>query len=272
MYALILLLALLVFLFLFAPKGRRGDPKLDALRGWSYAHRGLHDAEKPENSLSAFRSALEHGYGIELDVHLLKDGTLAVLHDSSLVRMTGREGMIEDLTTDALCDYPLAGTKETIPTFAQVLSLFDGKAPMIVELKCANGNHAELVEKTCALLRDYHGAWCMESFDPRCVYYLKRHHSDIVRGQLTQNYFAENPSLSFPIRFLLTHNLLNWLTKPDFVAYRFPDRRATPTYAIWKKLWGIQGVAWTLRTQEEYAQARSEGMLPIFEGFLPDKN
>ncbi len=271
MYAISLMLALIILIFLFAPKGRRGNTKLQSLRGWSYAHRGLHDAEHPENSLAAFRAARDHGFGIELDVHLLKDGTLAVLHDSSLTRMTGCEGMIEDLTADDLPRFHLAGTQETIPTFSQVLEVFDGKAPIIVELKCANGNHAALVEKACALLHNYNGAWCMESFDPRCVYYLKRHHGEIVRGQLAENYFASKPPLNFPIRFLLTHNLLNWITKPDFVAYRFQDRRTTPTYTIWKNIWKIQGVAWTISTSEEHEQALREGLLPIFEGFLPEK-
>ena len=45
------------------------------------AHRGLHDREKPENSLPAFRAAVEHGFPIETDIHLLKDGNLVVFHD-----------------------------------------------------------------------------------------------------------------------------------------------------------------------------------------------
>ena len=58
------------------------------LARWDYAHRGLHDKEvgSPENSLAAFKEAVESGYGAELDVHLLKDGNLAVIHDSSLFR------------------------------------------------------------------------------------------------------------------------------------------------------------------------------------------
>jgi len=116
-------------LYVLSTQGRTGHPGLSALQGWNYAHRGLHDAEKPENSMAAFRAALENGYGIELDIHLIKDGNLAVIHDTSLLRTTGRDGKITDLTTEDLANYHLNGTQETIPTFRQVLELFAGKAP-----------------------------------------------------------------------------------------------------------------------------------------------
>ena len=84
----LLILVLLAVLFLLSLKGRTGHKNLAALRGWNYAHRGLHSEGIPENSMAAFKAALDHGYGIELDVHLLKDGNLAVIHDSLLNRTT----------------------------------------------------------------------------------------------------------------------------------------------------------------------------------------
>ena len=62
------------------------------------AHRGLHDAKAPENSLAAFRRAMEHGYVIELDVHMLADGKIVVFHDDNLKRMTGVDAVIKDET------------------------------------------------------------------------------------------------------------------------------------------------------------------------------
>lgn len=55
------------------------------------AHRGLFDnhSEAPENSLAAFRKAVDQGFGIELDVQLTKDGKLVVFHDFDLKRMCG---------------------------------------------------------------------------------------------------------------------------------------------------------------------------------------
>lgn len=98
MFVLILLILILMILHLLCLRGRKNQPGMETLRGWFYAHRGLHDDEKPENSLAAYKAALDKGYGIEFDVHLLKDGSLAVMHDSDLKRTTGREGFMEDLT------------------------------------------------------------------------------------------------------------------------------------------------------------------------------
>ena len=141
--------------YLLALRGRTGHPGLSALRGWNYAHRGLHSPGVPENSLAAFRAAVEHGYGAELDVHLLKDGGLAVIHDSKLIRTTGREGRVEDLTTAELKNYPLEGTEETIPTFREVLEVFSGRTPLIIELKPEGNNHAALCKAACEAMQGY---------------------------------------------------------------------------------------------------------------------
>ena len=121
-------------LYVLSLRCRRGNPQLQKLRLWAYAHRGLHGKGVPENSMAAFRLALEKGYGIELDVHLMADGNLAVIHDASLLRTAGADVQIEDLTLKDLSKYRLEGTQEQIPLFSDVLKLFDGKAPMIIEL------------------------------------------------------------------------------------------------------------------------------------------
>ena len=146
MTALYIILGLAVAVcggYLLMIRCRKGHPGLEALQGFSYAHRGLHGNGVPENSMTAFRLALEQGYGIELDVHLMKDGTLAVIHDASLLRTAGVDVKIEDLTLEDLDQYRLEGTDEKIPLFDEVLDLFEGKAPMIIELK-AHGNAAAL--------------------------------------------------------------------------------------------------------------------------------
>lgn len=267
------LLLLLVILagVLWAVGGRRNHPGMDDLRGWAYAHRGLHRKGVPENSMAAFRAALDGGYGIELDLHLTKDGHLAVIHDSSLSRTAGIDQKITDLTFSELSQYPLEGTEETIPEFSQVLSLFAGKAPMIVELKPDDGNYQALTDAAVKALEGYEGPWCMESFDPRCVYYLKKAYPQIIRGQLAENFMSTGKHLPFFIRFYLTHNLFNLFTRPDFVAYRFDHRKVTPTNSLWQKLWKLQGVTWTLRSQADFDQAVQEGWLPIFENFIPEE-
>ena len=265
---LLIILLILVALYLLSLCCRRGHKGLAQLQGWKYAHRGLHNEVRPENSMAAFRAALENGFGIELDIHLLKDGNLAVIHDSSLKRTADADVMIEDLTTEELDHYHLAGTDETIPAFSQVLELFSGKAPLIVELKTAGKNYAQLAEAACKMLDTYPGTYCIESFDPRCILWLKKHRPDIVRGQLSRNFLSTETSVPWILRFMLTYQLLNFLIQPDFVAYKFEDRKNLSNFLA-RKLWGVQGVSWTIRDRKDLEQATEEDYLPIFEGFMP---
>ena len=85
--------------------------------------------------MGVITSAAAGGFGAELDVHLMADGQLAVVHDSDLSRVCGKKAFIEDLTAGDLKDYPLQGTGETIPLLKDVLALFEGKTPLVVELK-----------------------------------------------------------------------------------------------------------------------------------------
>ncbi|MBO5666338.1 MAG: glycerophosphodiester phosphodiesterase, partial [Firmicutes bacterium] len=220
MKLVILFLVILCILYILMIRCRGNHPKMESLRGWSYAHRGLHGEGVPENSMKAFRLALEGGYGIELDIHLLKDGNLAVIHDSSLKRTAGVDVEIEDLTTEDLKNYTLEGTDETIPQFQDVLDLFNGKAPLIVELKAVRGNHAALTEAAVKMLEKYQGAYCIESFDPRCILWLKKNRPEIIRGQLSQNFLKKDENLSLVLRFVLTHLLANVATVPDFIAFK----------------------------------------------------
>jgi len=263
------LLLILIAVYLFAIRCRKGHPGFEQFRGWAYAHRGLHGNGVPENSMAAFRAALEQGYGIELDIHLLKDGNLAVIHDSLLNRTTGQPGHVEDLTTAQLKEYPLEGTEQTIPEFMDVLTLYNGKAPLIVELKPENGNHAALTEAACRMLDTYKGAYCLESFDPRCMAWLKKNRPDIIRGQLTENFVKRKNDLPDYLKFALTHLLTNILCTPDFVAYKFEDRKDSPSVWLCRNLWKAQAVTWTIRTREDYDTAVKEGWLPIFEYFTP---
>ncbi len=258
----------LTILYLLSLRGRTGHPGLAALRGWNYAHRGLHSAGIPENSLAAFRAAVDRGYGAEFDLHLLKDGNIAVIHDSKLLRTTGKEGVVEDLTTADLKNYPLEGTTETIPTFREVLEIFAGKAPIIIELKPVD-NAPELCRRACEMMEGYDGVYCMESFDPRCVLWLKKHRPDILRGQLAENSLRyKRTNLPLPLKAVLSWNLENFLCRPDFIAYDFGTRNTLSNF-LCRRLFGLQGVAWTLRDPKDHETALKEGWIPIFENYLP---
>ena len=269
MIYVLLVFLILVMTYSFLTIGRRGQPGFEKFHDYLYAHRGLHGGAVPENSMLAFRRAKNAGYGIELDIHLLKDGNLAVIHDSALKRTTGMDGIVEDLTGEELNNYFLEGTNQTIPLFSQVLELYNGEAPLIVELKCVGNNYAELCRKACQLLDGYNGLYCLESFDPRCVRWLKKNRPDLIRGQLSENYFKSPGSkLPWVLKWVLSWQMMNFLVMPDFVAYRFRDK-AHPSNWFARKLWKLHGVSWTLKTQQELSEALADNCLAIFEGFTP---
>lgn len=267
-----LVMVILAELMLLALQCRRGHPGLRILRLYRYAHRGFHDKPTiPENSMPAFRRAIEAGFGAELDVHLMRDGHLAVIHDSSLKRTAGVDVCVEDLTAAELAQYRLEGTKEHIPLFEEVLALFSGKTPLIVELKSANGNAAALAEATCALLDQYPEVnYCIESFDPFCIRWLKKHRPEIVRGQLSTQILKENPGnehsrLSY---FMLSNLLTNFLAQPDFVAYQASQRQCL-AMKLCRRIYRVQEVSWTIRSAAEMQTVEAEGAIPIFEKFDP---
>ncbi len=265
---LIVALLLLAVLYVLSLRGRVGYAGLEKLKGWSYAHRGLHGNGIPENSLAAFQAAVDNGYGAEFDVHLLADGGLGIMHDSDLERMTGVKGKIEDLTVQQLTDYHLQNSEQVIPTFQQVLEIFDGKAPLIIELKTEH-NAPQLCQAVCDALEGYKGVYCLESFDPRCVIWLKKNRPDLIRGQLSYDYMSDSQSpLPKILKFALRYNLENFLARPDFIAYEFGTRK-TLSNMICRKLWNIQGVSWTLKSKADYDTALEENWIPIFEGFKP---
>ena len=182
---------------------------------------------------------------------------------------TGREGYLEDLSADELKDYALDGTKETIPEFRDVLALFEGAGlPLIVEVKSFRDNFAELTERTMAELDKFGVKYCVESFDPRCVAWLKKHRPEVIRGQLSCDFLKDRGNLSLPMAFATTNLLGNIMAQPDFVAYKFEDKKNWAP-RLCRKLYGAQGVYWTIRSKEDLETAEREGAIAIFERFIP---
>ena len=241
-------------------------PWPEGMKSVRYAHRGLHhQPDAPENSLAAFRTAIEHGYGAELDVHLMKDGNLAVIHDSSLLRTAGADVAVEDLTKEDLAQYRLEGTDEKIPLLEEVLALFEGKTPLIVELKPEGGNHDRLAESVCAMLDRYQVTFCIESFDPRVLIWLKKNRPEIIRGQLSGDLRGVKNHGRFTM-WALTHLLSNGFTVPDFIAYDHKFRSHCTELRICRLLFRVQEVSWTVRDPERAERLEKTGNLIIFEG------
>lgn len=251
---------------------RRNQPGWEKLEGVRFAHRGLHNAEQgiPENSMSAFRAAIDHGFGVELDLHLMADGNLAVVHDSDLTRVCGRSALIEDLTAADLADYPLLGSEETIPLFEDVLELFQDKTPLIVELKVERGNARDLTDRTMKALQGWRGTYCVESFHPVALLRLREKYPEVLRGQLSQNFMRDSEvgNLTLPERFVMTHLLTTGLTKPDFIAYKHQDR-GNLSLRLMRRLYGVHEAGWTVRDEGTLRELEQEGIAPIFEQFVP---
>ena len=230
--------------------------------GVNYAHRGLHSRDRavPENSPAAFRLAAQAGYGVELDVQLSRDGQVVVFHDDTLDRVCGVSGRVDEYDYEQLRQMRLCGTEETIPLFSRVLEDLKGAGPLIVELKNGRRNR-ELCEKTYALLQDYRGEVCIESFNPFIVSWFRLHGKDLIRGQLAQpaKYYEGFP---FWQSFLLSHSLFNFLARPQFIAYRIGYRPPSVRAAT---AMGAMNFCWT--SHEPRNEKNRDGV--IFEFYKP---
>ena len=271
-FILDLLALLLIGLYLLSMMTKR-RPKSGfyaKLGDHHYAHRGLHaiQAGIPENSIRAFRLAANNGFGAELDVRMSRDGRLVVMHDESLKRTAGANANISAVTTQVLSQLNLEGTREKVPFLEEVLPLFDGKTPLLIEIKPENGNHAELTRKVTNLLKEYPGLdYMIESFDPRVLLWLKKHRPDIIRGQLSENFFRDDScNLNPVLRFLMSNLMGNFLTRPDFIAYKYEDRDDLAP-GLCRKLWGPQIFWWVVKSQAEANPLIEQGDMIIFEGF-----
>lgn len=265
---LIILWTPLVFLWMLGPN----KPRRKVMRPFEkvyIAHRGLHDASSgiPENSLKAFRLAVEAGYGMEMDLQLTKDGKLVIFHDKSLERICGVKKNLTDLTYEELQAYRLQGTDERIPLFEELLQIVDGKVPLIIEMK-SEGHCIRATRMACKRLESYRGIYCIESFHPACVWWVRRHYPKIPRGQLSMNYFIQEKDKPFYQKLVMTSMLFNVFSRPDFIAYEHSQKEQF-SYRLLRKVFRVENVAWTIKSQEELEAARDTFQVMIFEGFIP---
>lgn len=260
------IVGLAIYLFMLAP-GRLPDHS----RGlWAshYAHRGLHNRQRtiPENSLSAFKAAMEAGYGIELDLNLTVDGKVVVFHDETLERICGVNKAICECTYEELLQYRILNTSERIPLFSEVLELVSARVPLIIELKNTK-KFAELCRLTEAMLKGYQGLYCIESFHPAIVRWFFINAPHIVRGQLASG-TAQYSSLPRYQALLLSHLLTNLSCRPHFVAY--DHRYASKHIGLFLFKWmGGKRVAWTVRDSDDIAWCNIHFDAVIFEFYKP---
>lgn len=268
----IVIIAAVVLAFLAMNPGRGRPEEMRAFMRRPVAHRGLHDnkGEAPENSMAAYRLAVQRGYGIELDVRETKDGQLVTVHDRNLKRVAGCDRCVEDLTLDEIKALKLFGSEERIPHFADVLAMVGGRVPIVMEIKGDTLDMAlQTSEKAARLLDSYAGksSVCMESFHPAAVWWYRKHRPEMLRGQLSERFQGFGPRMSaalVPVSFLMT----NFLTRPDFIAYNL-RHRGLLRFRIQRHLFHAVCAAWTVRSQKQMDEAADDFDIFIFEGFEP---
>lgn len=288
---LIILILLVVLLYVLAIMPRLSNAKaMQPFVGVLFAHRGLYDnaAGIPENSLAAFKRAVEAGYGVELDVQLTRDKIPVVFHDFTLRRMArydkgaesegaainedgsfGVPGLLSDYTYAELKQFHLLNTSERIPLFTDVLKLVQGRVPLLVEIKSEDSDMT-VCEKTQRILRAYGGKYLVESFNPLVLNWYRAHADRVVRGQLSEAFVKEDQKYSGIKYKVLENLLLNFLSKPDFIAYnhKYADNLSL---RLCLSLFRARAAYYTVRTQEELDRLRRGGSMVIFEGFVPDR-
>ena len=231
------------------------------------AHRGLFDNQTlPENSLAAFDNAVKHGFAIELDVQMTKDGVLVVFHDDTLDRMTNATGVVEKMDYNQIKDITLLDTDCKIPTFKQILELVDGKTELLIEIKPYN-NVGCVEEKVAELLDGYKGDFAIESFNPLILRWFKKHRPNFVCGQLA----SECNGIPIPKfqKFVIKHMVLCRFCGCKFVAYNVNDIAKVKRVQRLRKKMPVLG--WTVCSQNHYEQTKQHYDNMIFDSFVPLK-
>ena len=228
------------------------------------AHRGLHNEEIPENSLKAFKNAIENNYAVEFAVRALADGSIVVFNDDTLGRMTGKDGYINNFTYDDVKELTLLKSEEHIPTFQEVLNLIDGKVPVLVEIK--NSGKVGFEKDVWKMLSKYKGEYAVQSFNPYSLEWFKINAPHVKRGQLA-SFFKGNKEIGFAKRYALKRMLLNKkVSEPHFISYQVEN---LPNKYV-KKYSDLPLLAWVVKDQETLNRVNKYCDNIIFEGFNPE--
>ena len=196
-----------------------------------YAHRGA-SAEAPENTLAAFRRALDAGAdGIEMDVHLASDGVPIVIHDDTLERTTDGSGAVaahraaQLQTLDAGSWFGPHFAGEPLPTLEEALRLLAGRLRINLEVKESRSGLAVL-----DLLRAFPTAdVVISSFDHALLTALRRTAPDLPLAVLLEaGNWRHALARAAALRACAFHPHANLVSRPLLAACR---RLQLPVFA-----------------------------------------
>ncbi|ASR38994.1 hypothetical protein BAY61_05630 [Prauserella marina] len=229
------------------------------------AHRGCYDAvEHPENSLPAFRRAIELGAPFEFDVQLTSDDEPIVVHDRDFSRVAGTcSAPVADLDLAAVRALRIGPADLPVPTLDDVLSLVDGAVPLLLDLRRWKAGNAKLERAVADRLRGYRGQTAVQSFDPIAVRRLRKLAPHVPVGQASGSLQSAGKLVGTLGRMMLS----NAITRPDFINYELAE---LPSRAVsfWRGR-GIPVIAFTAHSPEEELLARRFADNFLFSGYLP---
>lgn len=223
------------------------------------AHRGFHDigAGRAENSLGAFRAAIDAGFAIECDLQMCATGEPVVFHDPVLKRMTGLDGAVADHTPAELREMRLLDTADGIRTLRDHLDLVAGRVPVVLELKTIPVADCGFVAGVATALTDYKGPAAVMSFDhDLCAQFAallpKTPRGLTAEGDATTHAAHRSAMTDFDL---------------NFVSY---DVNELPNAFVDEaRQSGLPVICWTVRTPQQIALSRAHSDQMTFEGFDP---
>lgn len=244
-------------------------PFVDAGRVMVFAHRGG-SALAPENTLAAFDAGLACGAdGLELDVHLARDGIVVVHHDATLDRTTNGSGPIaactaDDLTSlDAGCrfpgsgDFPFRGRGLCVPTLTQVLARYP-TTRIIIEMKSgspdlaratlAEVRRARALERVCFAGADLGGLRVIRALAPDAATSAGRGE---IRSALYRSWAGLSPGWRWPAGGRGGDH-----PPPPYVVFQVPEkagfiRVVSPGFLRAVKRAGLPVQVWTVNREDD---------------------
>lgn len=236
------------------------------------AHRGLHSKELsiPENSIAAFKNAVNEKFDIELDVQLSKDKHVVVFHDENLKRMTGVDKKLSELTLSELKKLRLSNTNECIPTLAEALKAVKGRVGIMIELKNYDPLIGVLEKAVYCTIKNYQGYIAVISFNPLRLRWFLKNAPTIDRGQLVKHFKSDKLLNTDIIRNTsMKPQVYNLICKPDFVSI---DLRCVSLDKIMTAYdFDNEIVTWTARSTDTLEEATKFSKSVVFENFIPSK-
>lgn len=223
------------------------------------AHRGYHDMNRTvfENTLSAFRRAVEAGFAIECDLQYAADGVPVVFHDPDLKRLCAVEGKLRGRLSSDLQQMAIGGSKDRIPSVPQLLDTVGGRVPLVIELKGCEGDDEGFAGAVLDALEGYDGPVALMSFNVWLLEELKALNASMPVGLTAE---GATPDRLEANRKAMAHGL-------DFVSYNW-EHLPNP-FIDDLRAKGTPVITWTVRNEEGVRATRLHGDQMTFEGFDP---